>query len=79
MVDKPLLRDVWMKAMCKELSRLAQGYGEVKCTDTIHFMSLDEIAKILRDRTVTYARIVVDYRKQKADPNRVRITVGGFD
>ena len=26
---------------------------------------------------VTYARIVVDYRPQKEDPNRVRITVGG--
>jgi hypothetical protein len=25
---------------------------------------------------VTYARIVVDYRPQKADPNRVRITAG---
>ena len=36
------------KAMCKELGRLAQGYGEVGCTDTIHFMSLDKIAKIQR-------------------------------
>ena len=41
-------------------------------------MSLDEIAKIPKGRTVTYARIVVDYRKQKADPNRVQITVGGI-
>ena len=40
-------------------------------------MSLDEISQIPRDRTVTYARIVVDYREQKADPNRVRITAGG--
>ena len=45
MIGEPLLRDVWMKAMCKELGRLAQGYGEVKGTDTIHFMLLDEIAK----------------------------------
>jgi len=29
------------------------------------------------DRTVTYARIVIDHRPQKEDPNRVRITVGG--
>ena len=27
-------------------------------------------------RVVTYARIVVDYRPQKADPNRVSITGG---
>jgi hypothetical protein len=40
-------------------------------------MSHKEIKKIPQDRTVTYARIVVDYRPQKDDPNRVRITVGG--
>ena len=26
---------------------------------------------------MTYGRIVVDFRPQKTDPNRVRITVGG--
>ena len=26
---------------------------------------------------VTYSNIVVDYRSQKIDPNRVRITAGG--
>ena len=77
LIDEPLLRDVWMRALCKELGRLAQGYKDTKGTDTIKFMSLDEISRIPRDRTITYARIVVDYREQKADPNRVRITVGG--
>ena len=43
LVNETLLRDIWMTAMCKELGRLAQGYGEVKGTDTIHFMSLNEI------------------------------------
>ena len=75
--NDPLLRDVWIKAMCKELGRLAQGYGDTKGTDTIRFLALDEIQHIPKDRTVTYARIVVDYRPQKTDPNRVRITVGG--
>lgn len=28
-------------------------------------------------RKATYGRIVVDYRPQKADPNRTRLTVGG--
>eukprot|EP00804_Cyclotella_cryptica_P001979 CCRYP_007399-RA/>CCRYP_007399-RA protein AED:0.38 eAED:0.38 QI:0/0/0/1/0/0/2/0/385 len=32
---------------------------------------------IPHDGTVTYARIVVDYRPQKEDPNCVHITVGG--
>ena len=77
LIDAPELREVWMKAMCVELGRLAQGYGTTKGTDTIHFMTLEEIQRIPGDRTVTYARIVVDYRPQKNDPNRVRITVGG--
>lgn len=65
------------KAMCIELGRLAQGYGDTKGTNTVEFMSHEEIANIPKDQTVTYARIVVDYRAQKTDPNRVRITVGG--
>jgi hypothetical protein len=77
LIAEPLIRDVWMKAMCKELGRLAQGFDGTEGTDTIRFLSLDEIKSIPTDRTVTYARIVVDYRPQKEDPNRVRITVGG--
>ena len=30
-----------------------------------------------RGKKPTYARIVVDFRPQKADPNQVRITAGG--
>eukprot|EP00804_Cyclotella_cryptica_P013964 CCRYP_002495-RA/>CCRYP_002495-RA protein AED:0.17 eAED:0.08 QI:0/0/0/1/1/1/3/0/1003 len=63
-------------AMCKELAA-AQGWDGSTGTDTIFFMSHNEIKNIPKDRTVTYARIVVDYRPQKDDPNRVRITVGG--
>jgi hypothetical protein len=40
-------------------------------------MTHDKIKNIPADRAVTYARAVVDYRPQKKDPNRVRITVGG--
>lgn len=64
--------------MTKELNRLAQGItGLMVGTDTIVFMDREQIRHIPWDRTVTYARIVVDYRPQKFDPNRVRITVGG--
>ena len=77
LIDEPLLCDVWMRAMYKELGRLAQGYKDTKGTNTIKFISLNKICRIPRDRTVTYACIVVDYREQKLDPNRVRITVGG--
>ena len=64
-------------AMCVELGRLAQGFGDTKGTETMRFLDLDEIKQIPNNRVVTYARIVVDYRPQKKDPNRVRITVGG--
>ena len=39
-------------------------------------MSHDKIRDIPPDKTVTYARIVVDYRPQKSDPNCVCLTVG---
>ena len=77
LIADPLLRDTWSKAMCKELGRLAQGFGETKGTDTIRFLDHEGIRNIPRDRVVTYARIVVGYRVHKDDPNRVRITAGG--
>jgi hypothetical protein len=73
----PSMRKIWSAAMCKELGRLANGWKGEQGTETVEFMSIDEIKQIPKDRTVTYARIVVDYRPQKGDPNRVRITVGG--
>ncbi len=40
-------------------------------------MTHDEIKLIPKDRTVTYAWVVVDSRPQKTDPYRIRITAGG--
>ena len=37
----------------------------------------DQVLLIPNDCVVTYANIVVDYRPQKEDPNRVRIMAGG--
>ena len=45
--------------------------------DAIRVMNLEQIKNIPSDRVVTYARVVVDFRPQKKDPNRVRITAGG--
>ena len=41
------------------------------------FLDIKGISNIPRDRLITYARIVVDYRGHKNEPNRVRITAGG--
>ena len=45
--------------------------------DAIRVMTLDEIKNIPADRVVTYARVVVDFRPQKEDPDCVRITAEG--
>ena len=77
LINDLVLRVVWLKAMCIELGRLSNGYKDTKGTQTIHYMTHEEIKCIPGDIiTVTYARIVVDFRPQKTDPNRVRITVG---
>ena len=63
--------------MCKELGTLSQVYKDlVEGKNAFFFMSHDEIRDIPPDKTVTYARIAIDYRPQKAGPNRVRLTVG---
>jgi hypothetical protein len=78
LIKDPLLRDLWLKAMSKELHCLAQGCtGITKGTNTIFFLSHADICNIPSNRTVTYAQIVIIYRSQKEDPNCVCITVGG--
>ena len=71
LVKNPIYREVWGTAMGKEVGRLAQGLpGVVEGTDTLEFISKDEIPPD-RWKDVTYARIVCNYRPEKADPNRV--------
>jgi hypothetical protein len=73
-----LLKDLWIKAMSKELHRLAQGCpGVTKGTNTVCYLSHTDICKIPQDRTVTYTRTVIVHHPQKEDPNHVCITVGG--
>ena len=48
-----------------------------KGTNTIFVLSHDKIKQIPKDHTVTYGRIVVNFRPQKPDPNRCRITASG--
>jgi len=62
---------IWQTAFGKEFGNLAQGdlkTGE-KGTNSVFVMTHEEIKLIPKDRTVTYGRVVVDYRPQKKDPN----------
>ena len=61
----------------KELDRISQGYKDiVKDTDTVTFMTREEVKKIPKYKTVTYAWITANYREEKANPYQIRITVG---
>ena len=60
----------------KDVGRLAQGLpGIVEGNGTLNFIFKNEIPPD-RFKDVTYARIVCNYRLEKKDPNRCRITVG---
>jgi hypothetical protein len=80
LVKDPLLRDIWTTAFGKEFGNLAQGdkHTDTQGTNSIFILShAGAINNIPSDRVVTYANIVINYRPQKSDPNRVRITAGG--
>jgi hypothetical protein len=64
-----------VRSFANELGHLAQGVSNrVQGTDTIFFVPFSAIPT---DRTVTYGRLVCDYRPQKSEPERTRLTVGG--
>ena len=71
----------WLLGMCKELGRLFQGFTNtqldhsVQGTNTCHFIRGPE--EIPAGKKATYIKIVAELRPQKADPYRVRCTVGG--
>ena len=66
----------WEESCCEEIGRLAQGYPPTvpQGTDTMHFIRIDQIP---HGRKATYLRLVVADRPMKANPRRVRFTVGG--
>jgi hypothetical protein len=77
LIRRPEYQEIWGNAFGKEIGRLAQGLpGIVDGTDTIDFIEKEDVPQ-QRIRVCTYAKIVASYRPEKADPNRIRITVGG--
>eukprot|EP00804_Cyclotella_cryptica_P007134 CCRYP_020036-RA/>CCRYP_020036-RA protein AED:0.40 eAED:0.41 QI:0/0/0/1/0/0/3/0/479 len=77
LVANPKYRDTWKNAYGKELGRLAQGLPSIiKGTDTIVFIQRTHVPQD-RWKDVTYGRIVANFRPEKDDPYRIRLTVGG--
>ena len=67
LADDPLTRSTWTTGYGKAFGRMAQGDEKTgaKGKNCILVMNHDEIANIPKDRVVTYARVVVDFRLQK--------------
>ena len=79
LVKDPVTRDIWSTAFGKYFGNMAQGDDKTKTPETcsILVMTQNKIRHIPQDRVVKYSRLVVDFRPQKDDHNRVRITAGG--
>jgi len=65
----------WRISLSNEIGRLTKGeQNKVSYTDTMEFTQKSEIPK---NKKVTYANFVLDYRPLKSEPLRVHLTVGG--
>ena len=77
-MQDPKHRETWKKSSANEFGRLTQGLkdGRVKGTNTMRYIKKNQIPQDRR-KDITYARFVCDYRPNKAEPHRTRLTVGG--
>jgi hypothetical protein len=74
LMKDPRLQPLWKRGFGNECGRLFQGTRDIPGTDTCFFIKLTNIPK---DRKITYGKIVCDYKPQKTEKERVRLTVGG--
>jgi hypothetical protein len=80
LIHDPETAEVWQIAFGKDFDGMVQGddKSSQKGTNSVFVMTHKEIDVAMKmGHKWTYARIVVDYRPQKANPNRIRIVVGG--
>lgn len=70
----PKIRARWNQAGMNEFARLAQGHGDIEGMNVVTFIARAELPN---GKKATYARYVVDYRPEKDEPWRLRITCGG--
>ena len=76
----PATVEVWQTAFGKDFGGMAQGDEKTsqKGMNSIFVMTHAKIKQAYADKVAfTYAKIVVDFRPQKEDQYRIRITAGG--
>ncbi len=80
LANNPLMKETWTKVMTMGLGNIAQGHKATNTsgTNSEFFLYHDAIENVHADRKITYACIVVKYKPQIPDPNRVRSPVGGI-
>jgi hypothetical protein len=74
LMQDPDLQSLWKRGFSNEAGRLFQGIHNIPGTNTCFFVELKNIPK---DRKITYGKIVCDYKPNKKEKERVRLTVGG--
>jgi hypothetical protein len=80
LMHDPATAKVWQTAFGKDFGGMAQGCNKTgqKGMNAMFVMAHNEIKHALAAKNFfTYANPVVDYRPQKEDPHRIRITAGG--
>ncbi len=79
-MHNPTTAEVWQTAFGKDFGEMAQGDNKTgqKGTNAMFIMTHDEISQAIREKkNFTFANPVVDYRPQKKDLHRIRITAIG--
>jgi hypothetical protein len=80
LMNDPDTAEIWQTAFGEDFGGMAQGDEKTGQAGTysVFVMTHREIGIAMKaGHKWTYARVVVDYRPQKEDPNRIRIAVGG--
>jgi hypothetical protein len=80
LMHDPATAETWKTAFGKDFGGMAQGDNKTgqKGTNAMFVMTHKEIAHAYsKKKFSTFANPVVDYRPQKDDPNRIRITAMG--
>jgi hypothetical protein len=78
-MHNPVTSEVWQTAFGKDFGGMAQGNNKMgqKGTNSIFVMTHNEVKRIPKNQTVTYACVVVDFCPQKTGPHHIQITAGG--
>ncbi len=80
LMHNPATSEIWQTAFGKDFGGMVQGdhRTSLKGTNTMFVMTHNEINHVLRqNKKITYGNLVMGFRPQKENPNRICITAKG--